>query len=556
MSRFLAIDTDAGGLLVVSGFAKGDTVRTEQVVAAFDDPRPLSAATAQDLAKRLKAVLAEHRIAPAPVLLCLGRDRVIFKEIKHPKTAPVDEPAIVKFQAQRDLTESPEDVHMDYVPVPTKEDEECRATVVFVRKDLYDAAKTLCEEAGLKLAGVMPRPFAAVAAAREAVAASVVPPLDDPQHGSVAVLSVWDGGGEFVVAHHDRLLFSRSVSASALNSEAALVGETKRSIAAFASHFAKTPIQALYLAEGHSGGGSWAARLQASLPVPVYPFDPLHAAPANVVPPHLRGRFVGPIGLIAARGKGALPINFVAPRQPRAEPNKLRSRIILGVLLLAGIAGVLAAGSWFLNKELDKKLDEQAKLKKVVEDQLKAQQTDTNRLKAADEFRARDVCWLDVLYDMTVLYPDIDKMRLKEFDARIPDPKVETKKPGQPAAGAAKLPLPGSTLPTGGVRPASAGTATAVKAPDKKAPGTLTMTVLAPDHKLPDRLKEQMILDDKSYRNPSIKFGTPGSSGQEFTVFAEVFKRKPTEYTRVLDAKFPVVMRKPDPVIEPEGDDQ
>lgn len=556
MSRFLAIDTDAGGLLVVSGFAKGDTVRTEQVVAVFDDPRPLSAANAQDMAKRLKAGMAEHHIAPAPVLLCLGRDRVIFKEIKHPKTPPVDEPAIVKFQAQRELTESPDDVHMDYIPVPTKEGEECRATVVFVRKDLYEAAQELCEEAGLKLAGVMPRPFAAVAIAREAVAAAVVPPLDDPQHGSVAVFSVWDGGGEFVVAHHDRLVFSRSVSASALSSEAALVGEAKRSIAAFAAQHSKTPIQAIYLAEGHSGGGSWAARLQAALPMPVYPFDPLHAAPANAVPPHLRGRFVGPIGMIAARGKGALPINFVAPRQPRAEPNKIRSRVLLGLVLLIGIGAMLAVGTMILGKELDKKIEVQTQLKTQVQNEIKEHQTDTARLTAVDDFRSRDVCWLDVLYDMTVVYPDIDKMRLKEFEARIPDPKVETKKP-MATAGAnsvAKPPLSGQ--PATGLSGTKPPVATASKPVERKTAGTVSLTLFAPEVKSPDRLREVFGQDDKTYRNPVIKFGTQSGGGQEFTITAEVYKKKPTEFSKVLTAKFPELPKKEEPPVDPEGEDQ
>jgi hypothetical protein len=533
LSRYLAIDTDAGGLLVVSGFAKGDTVHTEQVLALFDDPRPLSSATAQDLGRRLKAALQEHRIAPAPVLLCLGRDRIIFKEIKHPKTAPADEPAIVKFQAQRELTELPEDVHMDYVPVPTKGDEERKATVVFVRKDLYNAAKEFCEEAGLKLAGVMPRPFAAVAAAREAVAASIVPPIDDIQHGSVAILSIWDGGGEFVVTHHDRLAFSRTVSANALSSETAFIGEAKRSMAAYAAQNPKSPIQAIYLAEGHSGG-SWSARLQSALPIPVYPFDPLHAAPKNAVAPHLRGRFVGPIGMIAARGHGPLPINFVSPRQPRSEPNRLRSRFILAAILLVGIAGLLAAGSWFLNTEFTRQIEEQTKVKKQVENELKDLQTDSAKLAAVEDFRSRDICWLDVLYDIVVLYPDVDIMRLKEFEAKIPDPKVEPKT--QTAAPKPALPgLPGQKIAIVPPKPAP-----------KKAAGILTLILAAPDVKAIGVLEKQMIMDDKAYRNPQLGFGTTSGKIQEFKIVTEVFKKKPSEFTKKLIAKFPELPKKTD----------
>jgi Tfp pilus assembly PilM family ATPase len=545
VSRFLAIDFDAGGLLVASGHTRGDAARLENAAASFDDPRPLSAAHAEEAGDRLKALLAQAGIAPAPALVALGRDRVIFKEVKHPKTAPADEPAIVRFQAQRDLTESPDDVHMDYVPVPTGEGEENRATVVFVRKDLYEAAKTACERAGLKLAGVTPRPFAAVAAARAAAATNAVPPPDDP-NGAVAVLSLWEGGGEFVVADHQRLAYSRSVSAAALGSEAALVGEVKRSLAAYTAAHPKHPLQAIYLAEGHAGGGSWAARLDATLPVSVYPFDPLGGLAADGVPAALRGRFVGPVGLLAARGH-ALPINFVTPRQPRAEPNKVRSRGLLGLVALLVLGGGAFAGSKVMHNSLDDKIKGLNARKAAVQADLKAQQADTARIAAADEYRERSVVWLDELYNVAVMNPDPDKMRLKEFEAKIPEPKVEQRKPGQaaPPAGSpvAAAGLPGAKPPAAGVKPA-----VAAKPAEKKPAGTLKLVYVSPNSTLPDKLKELFIQDEKGYQKPVLQFGATSGGNQEFTITAEVMKKPPTEYTRRLTAKFPEAPKLPPPV--------
>lgn len=550
MSRFIAIDFDAGGLLVASGFAKGDAARLETAAASFDDPRPLSAAHADEAGDRLKALLAQAGIAPAPALVALGRDRVIVKEVKHPKTAPVDEPAIVRFQAQRDLTESPDDVHMDYVPVPTGEGEESRATVVFVRKDLYEAAKAACERAGLKLAGVTPRPFAAVAVAKAAAATHAVPPPDDP-NGAVAVLSLWEGGGEFVVADHQRLAYSRSVSAAALGSEATLVGEVKRSLAAYAAGHPKAPLQAVYLAEGHAGGGSWAARLDATLPVPVYPFDPLGGLAADGVPAALRGRFVGPVGLLAARGPG-LPVNFVTPRQPRAEPNKLRSRGLLGLVALIALGGVAFAGSKVVNNSLDDKIKALNARKAGVQEELKAQQADTARIAAADEFRDRSVVWLDELYNVAVMNPDPDKMRLKEFEARIPEPKVEQRKP---LAAAPAVPPPGgSTVPVAPVLPGAKPPVLAAKPAEKKPAGVIKLVYVAPNSTLPEKLKELFIQDEKTYQRPNLQYGaTSGGKSdsdrtQEFTLTAEVMKKPPAEYTRKLNVKFPEAPKLPPPV--------
>jgi Tfp pilus assembly PilM family ATPase len=546
LSRFLAIDFDAGGLLVASGFTKGDATRLEKAAASFDDPRPLSAAHADEAGDRLKALLAQAGIAPAPALVALGRDRVIFKDVRYPKTAPVDEPAVVRFQAQRDLTESPDDVHMDYVPVPTGEGEESRATVVFVRKDLYEAAKAACERAGLKLAGVTPRPFAAVAAARAAAATHAVPPPDDP-NGAVAVLSLWEGGGEFVVADHQRLVYSRSVSAAALGSEAMLVGEVKRSLAAYTAGHPKAPLQAIYLAEGHAGGGSWAARLDATLPVPVYPFDPLGGLAAEGVPAALRGRFVGPVGLLAARGH-TLPVNFVTPRQPRAEPNKVRSRAVLGGVALLALGGVGFAGSKVMNSSLDDKIKALNVRKAGVQEELKAQQADTARIAAADEYRDRSVVWLDELYNVSAMNPDPDKMRLKEFEARIPEPKVEQRKPGLSAAPTQR---PAGTPAAAGLPAAKP--AVAFKPAEKKPAGTVKLVYVAPNSTLPEKLKELFIQDEKTYQKPVLQYGASSGGHQDFTITAEVMKKPPSEYTRKLTAKFPEPPKLPPPV-DPDAD--
>jgi hypothetical protein len=545
LARFLAIDVDAAGLFVAAGFARGGTVRLEQAFAVPGDL--LTTHTAADLAARLKQALADARVPAAPVLLSLGRDRVIVKDVRHPKAAPTDEPMVVRFQAQRDLTEPPDDVLMDYVPVPTAADaEDRRATVVFVRKDLYAATKALCDGAGLKLAGVTARPFAAAAAARSAIADSAVPPPDDPA-APVATLSVWDGGGEFVVAAGDRLLFSRTVSAAALTSEAALVGEAKRSLAAFAAHNPGPAVQAVYLCEGH--GGRWAARLRNALPVPVYPFDPLAGA-FDHLPPAVRGRFLGPVGLLALKGTADLPINFVTPRQPRAEPNKVRTRVLLGALLLLAVGGAAAAGVFLVHKDLDKKLVTQADLKKAAEADLKDMQADTNRLNAVDDFRSRDLCWLDVLYNVTAVYPNVDQMRIEEFEARVELPKPEGKKGGGPTllkpAGATPAPAAGGLAGTATAK-GPGGVLTTPKKPTPP-PGKLTLTLLSKDHQLPETMKQVFANDPAAYVNPSlVTLGQQGARSEalKFTLNVDVLKLKPEQYTRRLDAKFPVVPAAP-----------
>ncbi len=150
MARFLAIDADAHGLFVVAATLKsGDGVTIEQALSVTDDVAPLSPVNAAALGGRLKDLLREAGVKPAPALLCVGRDRIIPKVVRHPPTPPAEEPAVVRFQALRDLTESPDDVVMDYTPIAEASPSERQALAVFIRKQSVQAARQVCEAAGL-----------------------------------------------------------------------------------------------------------------------------------------------------------------------------------------------------------------------------------------------------------------------------------------------------------------------------------------------------------------------------------------------------------------------
>src|SRR5262249_51780996 len=108
---------------------------------------------------RLRDKLRELGVAPAPVLLCLARERVILKDLRFPKVPDAEEPALIRFQASKDLTENPDDVRIDYqVLGPTPQGDQ-QAVAVILRREVRVACQALCGAAGLKLAGVTPRPY-------------------------------------------------------------------------------------------------------------------------------------------------------------------------------------------------------------------------------------------------------------------------------------------------------------------------------------------------------------------------------------------------------------
>lgn len=415
MANFIAIDLDAHGLYAVAGTARG-TAKIAQATALAADaggtaPPALTAETAPRLGEALRDHLKAAKIAPAPVLVALPRDRVILKEVKYPPVAPAEEPALVRFQVLKEVSEAPEEVVLDYAPLGD-EGGERRATAVVVRRDLFQAVQALCAAAGLKLAGVVPRPFALAAGVGRAIAAGTVPPPDQAGE-AVAVLALGPGGGEFAVARGGEVTYTLAVPAPVAASEAMLVMQVRRNLATYAAQHPGHPVRAVYVAEAD---GTRAEALRETLGVPVHEFDPLAGAVPGV-PAALRGRFAGAVGLLAARAAGPLPINFAAPRQPQTERDPAKRRLALvalaaGLLLLAGGAlGYLQlSAAQGRASDLTARRDE---LKKALD----AGGPDAKRVAAVEGWQKREVVWLDELFDLADRVPKDDSVRVTQLTA-------------------------------------------------------------------------------------------------------------------------------------------
>lgn len=421
MARHLALDWDYQQLRVVAATVRAGGLRLEQAVVWEEQQSP-NLAEAEALGRHLRERLKSAGIAPAPVLACVGRDRVILREVRYPAVAAAEEAAIVRFQVLKELTDGPSEVIIDYMPqgeaVPG---EERRALVLTVRRELLVAYQTLCRAAGVKLLALTPRPFGTLACLRESAkkwegtgAFAEVHKNGSP-HAAVAVLTAAESWSEFCLVHGDTLLVARSLPAGP-----SLSAEVRRNIAVYTAQSPRHVVSALYLA-GNGETTDLQQSLQEALGIPVRSFDPFVGAEGVAVPRQNRGAFAGAVGLLRAQGDGRrLPINFVSPKQPQAarDPNKRRLALAGGIaaFLLIGVASYCYAQLAALDLQLENlQLNELTLIKETMP---KIDEED-RRIKELSEWSRGNISWLDELYDLTALFPDLHAMQLFEFQGML-----------------------------------------------------------------------------------------------------------------------------------------
>jgi Tfp pilus assembly PilM family ATPase len=499
LARFLAIDWDHQQLHVVAATMSGGTVRLRRA-AVWAEPQTPNPAEAEALGRLLRERLKAAGIAPAPVLACLSRDRVILKEVRHPPVPAAEEPAVVRFQAVKELTEPPDEVVIDYVPAGvTGNGGERRALVLVVRRELLQAYQTLCQAAGLKLAALTPRSFGSAAGVRRLTGAELA-------DAAVAVLTLGERWGEFCVVRGGGLIFSRSVA-----SGPTLPAEVRRNLAVYAGQAPQHPVQAIYVAGGAAEHAELRERLQEIAGISVQAFDPLAPQEGPEVPATGRGGFAGAVGLLHAQAGGGLPINFVRVKQagPARDPNKRRlilAAAAAGLLLLAGIGWC-----WSVLAARDRELEGLNLVKADLDRQLVPVEEDAKYLKGIGEWNDTDVVWLDELYDLADRFPRDPNIQLIELTC-IPEARVGK----------------------------------------EKYVAAMTLTGIATDDRAAKAFEDQLKDDSRYYRVApmDITRNTTGVSlfsqfTRKFTIRVDVEKRPPTEYKRVLTIASATERRRP-----------
>jgi hypothetical protein len=414
LARFLGIDWNpaahgqAPRLCVVEASVHRGKLAIQRALSWPEAPSP-DPAGAAEAGRRLQERLKEAGIAPAPVLYAIGRDRVLFREVRYPDVPADEVAAVVHYQAAKELAFSADEAVIDYTlstsPGPLGEK---RAFVAILRKEPLSAIQKTCQAAGLRLEVVSARPFALLAnwQAQTGPAAAGAPEVS-------AVFVVTNGGGELCVARGSELLFSRAIAPAAGSdgdgSAAVYLPELRRSLAAYGSQFPQQPVRTLYVAGGPVTAGQGA--LAAGLGLKVLPFDPLSGTDL----PDLAGKeaFAGALGMVqAVLAHRKLPVDFLAPKKPRTPVNRKRIYVIAAAALVLALLGGTAAAYGLAVSSRNRQIEELAAQNEAKEKEIKAYGDVDKRLEVIDSWAGQEMVMLDELYDLIAQFPDQPGIRI------------------------------------------------------------------------------------------------------------------------------------------------
>jgi hypothetical protein len=429
VSRILAFDWDHEFLHVIAGSTGRGGVSVDRAFV-WSIGAELTAANGEALGRKLREALKSAGAAIGPVVACVGRERVVVKELRFPPVPVQDEPALVRFQAAKDLSELPDDVVIDYAKTsPPEQAGERQALAVALKKQTVSALNALCRGAGLKLTAVTSRSHALAGTVERAQATGAA-----PVQPTVAVLVLGRRWAELAILHQGRVLLTRALAMGAT-----LAGEVQRSLAMFLIQ-AGVPAPEVLLVAGQRDAAE--ANLRDLVGVTVQRLEPLGVADRTVEGE--RGLYAGAVGVAHLWGKhGALPINFTAPKQPKPVTDTGRRRkLVYGVAAAVLVLGTILVGNRVLAgkraqiADLNRaKLDNETRFKKLAQDRL-----DIDALK---EWEETTVSWLDELYDLSARFPHQVGFRLKDLNATAPSKR----NPKDKNAPVAHVALTGVALP-------------------------------------------------------------------------------------------------------------
>ena len=357
----------------------------------------------------MREFLNSEKIAAAPVIVGLGRDRVFLKELHFPPIAAHEEASLVRFQTGKEMAEAVDNYAIDYSYIKNG-DAERHVMTVAGRRDIVSNVQKLCQAAQLKLHAITPRLFGMQYAMERATYPSPSP--FKAKHLTV-VLSVAQRWAELSFFRGDRLLQSQALANGPL-----LVNEIKRNLAVFqAQHAVSLDVENPECLYVFGDDPAMLQNLLTGQPLPVHLLDPLIQEPEAAAEAKSPASFAGAAGLAALWTLAdQVPVNLAVPKRQSAPSGVTAKKIVMygGAAAAAVLILLLMTGSLMAKRSEITRLTAE---KRRLEEVLAANAQPRADVEAYLEWERTTVPWLDEFYDLAARTPHKEGFRINQLVA-------------------------------------------------------------------------------------------------------------------------------------------
>jgi Tfp pilus assembly PilM family ATPase len=416
----VAINLESNRLVAVAAGVQAGRIA---VRAWLSVPRPSAldlndtAAAGRWVASELKRAKLWSAARGGRVIFAVSRGEVVMKRIAFPPSTDPDElPGMVRLQLVRQLTVSPENAAIDFVPI---DDGESGAVVLAaaLQGDRLEWRRAVCRAAGLRLGRV---------ALQSAGAAALLAEVAQGRTGGTLGVALGAESTEFVIVEGGQLVFARATDlvrpASADETDAfaqKVAVEAKRTWMSYRAAPDAPVIEAVTVLGCDPLSRLVAQRCAETLDLPSEAADfPRYVEVAADMPGAERSAVAPLIGLLAEPAIGRATLDFASPRRAPDLAGQRRRLALLGAL-----AAIVVGGSAFTAARLDlqRRAAELADLQREWGVQSE-QYAEFVRLRARVEhikrFRDNGVDWLAHLNMLSAQMPDPRESLLDSVTAR------------------------------------------------------------------------------------------------------------------------------------------
>ncbi|MBM3999590.1 MAG: hypothetical protein FJ297_08650, partial [Planctomycetes bacterium] len=340
MAKLIAIEWDANEARVIVGRSRGKELAIDDAFGVAV-PRDAVAGDEASVGQALAAELRRRGHGKADALVGVGRASIELRKIQLPPAPDAELPDMVRFQAMRQFTTIGDDWPLDFVPLASTETA-VEVLAATLSPQIVAQLKAVCAACDLSPKRLLLRPFSA---------ASLLIRSNPEDRRVRLVLDLLASDADLFVIADGSVAFMRTVRIPSLDAgeavrAAALLGETRRTIAAAQSQLGGRRIEAISVFGDADRHRDLLDHFQKQLELPIDCADPFALVDASfewrAEPPENSGRFAPLLGMLIDEVRdGRHAIDFLSPRK-RPVPKSARERY-LAYTALAIAAGCLFA---------------------------------------------------------------------------------------------------------------------------------------------------------------------------------------------------------------------